>query len=175
MGMSTSTRSSYSSTIWKYFLLFTLSVLQLSIDSPPSPRGASIKFLSWRLVEMSSSQPSLRASQVIGNPALSNLTRWSGVFSVLGSQVFWLRIWRAKGWGRNGKKEVYLDSDNDVVQAGLTKLKYDVGKKKKFLKKKSIELMCIAVACESYKLSRNNWVGWLVVYSFFGTLLGMLL
>ena len=81
---------------------------------------------------------------------------------MLGSQVFWLRIWRPKGWGRSGKKGVYLDSDNDVVQAGLTKLKYDVGKKQKFLKKKSIELMWIAVACESYKLSRNNWVGWLV-------------
>lgn len=82
---------------------------------------------------------------------------------MLGSQAFWLRIWRAKRWGRSGKKgEVYLDSDNDVVQAGLTKLKYDVGKKKKFLKKQSIELMWIAVACESYKLSRSNWVGWLV-------------
>ena len=50
--------------------------------------------------------------------------------------MFWLRIQRAKGLGGGKKGEGYLDSDNNVVQAGLTKLKYDVGGEKKKLSEK---------------------------------------
>ena len=53
---------------------------------------------------------------------LLNLSRCSGVFSMLGSQEFWLRILGQRG---DGKKRGYLDDNNDVVHAGQQK--YDVG------------------------------------------------
>lgn len=59
---------------------------------------------------------------------LLNLSGCSGVFSMLSSQAFGMKIVASEG---DGKKRGYLDGDCDVVQSGLTTVQYRVRPKKK--------------------------------------------